>query len=312
MKCIFFGSPYFSKEVLQHLLSTDVEIAAVVTMPDKPSGRGRDFDATPVKKYVVEHASDIDLHQPIKASTDEFCEILSKYGADIFIVVGYGEILSQRLLDIPLMAAINIHTSLLPAYRGAAPIQRALLAGESTIGVTIMHMDAHMDTGDMLLQESIEVGENEVYSDIEPKMIQLSCDMIERVITSYPNYRNAGVAQLAMKSSTAPKIQAEERSINTSLSVEKARNIVKAFGQNPGGSIKVNFLKNVKHVKIQRCELSEEKVGKGCLVVRKNEGVFLGCIDGVLKVTHLQVEGKRSMTAKQWLLGASSGIYEVI
>ena len=155
MKIVYMGTPDFAVLPLEALYNDGHEILLVVTQPDKPKGRGHKLTPSPVKEFALSH--DILVYQPESAKTDEAYEYLKSFDADIFIVAAYGQILQQRVLDIPKFGCVNIHASLLPAYRGAAPIQWCIIKGEKVTGVTTMQMNAGLDTGDMLVKEEVEI-----------------------------------------------------------------------------------------------------------------------------------------------------------
>src|ERR1700722_12681047 len=167
MKVIFFGTPPFAAHVLEYLLSQCIHVAAVVTKPDRPKGRSRVPLPTPVKLIAQQQIPPIPVYQPELVSDPEFADVLIPYQADLFVVVAYGEIIKQHLLDMPKLGCINLHASLLPKYRGAAPIQRCILEGETETGVTIMHMVKKMDAGDIIKTVKIPIHPDRTYGDLE-------------------------------------------------------------------------------------------------------------------------------------------------
>ncbi|MEM1282083.1 MAG: methionyl-tRNA formyltransferase, partial [Chlamydiota bacterium] len=171
MKVIFFGTPVFAATILQFLIDHEVEVVAVVSKPDKPIGRSRKLVPTPVKEVALAHS--IPLYQPEKISAPNVADDLIKYDADVFAVVAYGEILKQHILDMPKKACINLHASLLPKYRGAAPIQQAIINGEKETGVTVMHMVKAMDAGDIIKVAKTPIDINETYGEVQDRL----CDI---------------------------------------------------------------------------------------------------------------------------------------
>ena len=178
MKVIFFGTPAFASETLRVLIDNGIDIVAVVTKPDKPVGRSGKPVPCPVKSLAQERIPHIPLFQPEKASTPQFVETLRSFHADLFVVVAYGEIISQDLLDLPQKGCINVHASLLPKYRGAAPIQWALINGESETGVTVQMMDEKLDSGDILTKKRIPIHINMTSDDLYKIILPLGADML--------------------------------------------------------------------------------------------------------------------------------------
>ena len=164
MRIVFMGTPDFAKESLEAVYNAGYEILGVVTNPDKPKGRGMKMMASPVKEFAIE--KNIKIYQPLKVKNNiEFIQEIKDLNPDIICVVAYGKILPKEILEIPKLGCINVHGSLLPRYRGAAPIQWAILNGDKTTGITTMYMDIGMDTGDMILKQEVEIGEDELFSD---------------------------------------------------------------------------------------------------------------------------------------------------
>ncbi|MDD5937286.1 MAG: methionyl-tRNA formyltransferase, partial [Clostridiales bacterium] len=171
MKAVFMGTPEIAASILRALLENNVEIIGVVTQPDKPKGRGKEMAMSDVKKVALEY--NLPIYQPVRARNEDFIEEMRSLNADMFIVVAFGQILSQELLDIPPMGCINVHASLLPKFRGAAPIQQVIIDGEEKTGVTIMKMDAGIDTGDMIYKEEIAIAPDETGGSLHDKLLSV-------------------------------------------------------------------------------------------------------------------------------------------
>ena len=171
MKAVFMGTPDFSVPVLDALVKAGHEVLAVVTQTDKPKGRGKEMQPTPVKEAALKH--NIPVYQPLKVREEEFVEKLKEMNPEVIVVVAYGQVLPKSILDIPKYGCINVHASLLPKYRGAAPIQRVVLDGEKVTGVTTMYMEEGLDTGDMLLKEEITLDEKETYGSLHDRLKEL-------------------------------------------------------------------------------------------------------------------------------------------
>ena len=185
MKIVFFGTPAIAADILGRLVDNNEQIVAVVTKPDRPRGRSSKLVPTEVKALAQERLPGVPVHQPDKVSTEEYYEILRKYDADLFVVVAYGEIIKQPLLDMPKRACINVHASLLPKYRGAAPIQRCLLDGVKTTGVTIMHMVKKMDAGDVIATREIPVDVNMTGGELFARMQVVGGDLLVDVVDQF-------------------------------------------------------------------------------------------------------------------------------
>lgn len=174
MKIVFMGTPEYAVGALEALWKAGHDIRAVVTQPDKPKGRGKEVQMSPVKQFAVSH--DISVFQPVRIKKPEAVEQLKTYEADVFVVAAFGQILSQEILDMPRFGCINIHASLLPKYRGAAPIQWAIINGEEKTGVTIMQMDAGVDTGDMLFKSEVAIAPEDTYASLQDKLARAGAD----------------------------------------------------------------------------------------------------------------------------------------
>ena len=176
MKIVFMGTPDFAAGALEALLEAGHEVTAVVTQPDKPKGRSKELQFPPVKETAVKYS--IPVLQPVRIKRPEEIEILKQYEADVYVVAAFGQILSQEILDMPKYGCLNIHASLLPKYRGASPIQNVIIEGEEETGITIMQMDAGIDTGDMLYKKSIAIGDEDTYETLHDKLKVLGGEAI--------------------------------------------------------------------------------------------------------------------------------------
>ena len=179
LRVIFMGTPEFSVPCLE-MLDQHCDVIAVITQPDKPRGRGQKLTPSPVKEYAVAH--DLPVYQPAKIKTEEFTEKLEAMKPDLMVVVAFGQILSQRILDIPPYGCINVHASLLPRYRGAAPMQWCVINGEKETGVTTMFMDAGLDTGDMLLKETFPIGEDTTLEEVHDGLMAMGAGVLEKTL----------------------------------------------------------------------------------------------------------------------------------
>lgn len=301
MKIVFMGTPDFAAGALQALLEAGHEITAVVTQPDKPKGRSGEPVASPVKRCAEK--AGIPVLQPRKVKAPEAVAELKKYPADVYIVAAFGQILSREVLDIPRLGCLNIHASLLPRYRGASPIQHAIIDGEKETGVTIQQMDTGIDTGDMLYKKSIPIADDDNYETLHDKLMALGGEAVTEALS------------LLVQGKLTPEKQQDELSCYASL-------IEKSFGKidfarpaaeldrlirglTPWPSAFTDY--RGKQLKIWRAVPSQEENTLGCepgevLKVEK-DGVTVATGEGALKILELQLEGKKRMSAHDFLLG---------
>ncbi|MFY7843123.1 MAG: methionyl-tRNA formyltransferase [Rhabdochlamydiaceae bacterium] len=303
MRVVFFGTSDFAAKILAHLLGLqDIEVVAVVTKPDKPKGRSLLLSPPPVKSYLSSSVC-IPLYQPIKASTDAFVEEISAYKPDLFIVVAYGEIIKQNLLDVPLKGCVNIHASLLPKYRGAAPIQRAMMAGEKETGITIIEMTAGMDSGDILSLHKINIEDCRDFSEVEGCLNLLACTAISETIKAFLTGDVKKTPQDHSLATFAPKISDQDRKINWALGVEQILNQIRALSPYPGVFMQVAVGSVVKNIKIRRAvafDKTKSNPAEWRLVDKK---MIVGTGEGHLEILELQLEGKKSCSPKDFLNG---------
>ncbi len=305
MKIVFFGTPFFAVEVLKELLSQQIDVIAIVTKPEQPQGRALKLKPSPVKQFVSEMNIDIPVYEPLKASESTFIQLLNEMAPDFFVVVGYGEILKQELLNVPKIAPINIHTSLLPAYRGAAPIQRAMMAGEKEMGITVMKMNAKMDAGEILIQKATHVDFNKTFLEVELVLIELAKQAIIEVLRNYQKWVFKAQLQDLSLVSHAPKIGPEDLLIDPSQSIFLIQRKVMALSPKPAAYCIVLIAYQERRIKILEAELSDQDVEFGKLVAQ-NQNIFLGCSNGALKVNKLQLEGKSIVSSRDFLNGHTS------
>src|SRR5437868_7561548 len=233
MRLIFMGTPEFAVPSLKRLLADGHAVAAVFTQPDKPAGRGKHLHTPPVKQLALEHG--IAVYQPAKIKTNE--EVRAVFEAlqpDACIVAAYGKILPEWLLRIPRLGCINVHASLLPGYRGAAPINWAIANGERETGITIMQMDAGMDTGPVLAARAIHIGERETASQLSIRLSQLGADVLSETLPKIEQGRITPIAQDNAQATYAPILKREDGLINVKLTAQEISNRVRAFEPWPG------------------------------------------------------------------------------
>lgn len=304
MKIVFFGTPDFAANVLKYLLDHHLDIVAVVTKPDRPKGRSGQPIPTPVKQVVEAHNQPIPLFQPEIVSTPDFANQLAQFQADLFVVVAYGEILKQFLLDLPPKGCINLHASLLPKYRGAAPIQRCIIEGEKESGVTIMHMVKKMDAGDMIAKVVIPIGDNMTAGELEAELCQKGSVLLLNVINSIAQQTASRTPQNHDLATLAPKIELEECELDWNKSAQELHNLARGATPEPGAWCYVWHKGEKKRLKIQATRLIANKTGTpGEIIGYGKEGLIIASGEQALEILQLQLEGKKSMTSTQFMQG---------
>jgi methionyl-tRNA formyltransferase len=307
MKCIFFGTPEFAASILEKLHEAKIQIVAIVTRPDTPQGRSLMLSPPAVKRAASSLFKDVPLLQPSKSSSPEFIEILKSFGADLFIVVAYGEIVSQTLLDIPPKGCINVHASLLPAYRGAAPMQRCLMNGDRKTGVAIMRMVRKMDAGAILKMEEVDVPEDMNIGELQQKLSTLGAKALLDVLDVLKTTSFAGTAQDETKVSFAPKITPQDGHISWNLSARTIHNLVRALTPSPGAVCDLLIKGSKKRLKINRSKVfSEDESSEkppSTFFQNSKDTLFVVCGRGILQILEVQLEGKKSMPVQEFLRG---------
>lgn len=304
MKIVFFGTSRFSAEILAFLKTLPCEIVAIVTRTDKPRGRDLKCQASPVKQKALEIFPNIPLFQPEKASTDDFCEELRAFQADLFLVVAYGEILRANILSLPSRACINIHTSLLPKYRGAAPIQRCLMQGESVSGVTFMEMALKMDAGDILLQQEVPISSQMDNVSLESALLLASLERLPEFLEHFDSYYAKRQVQNEDLVTFAAKIFPEDCLLDASKSAEVLQNQIRGLAPSPGAYVLLQLGSQVKRLKILTSRVFQEKSGReiGSLWV-ENSSLYMAVGEGFLEFLEVQLEGKKAMKVEEFLRG---------
>jgi methionyl-tRNA formyltransferase len=295
VKVVFFGTPQFSANLYLDLLAKGVEVVAIVTKPDKPRGRSLQLMPPPLKEVAQ-----CPVFQPQKASTPEFENILKEFDADLFIVASYGEILRQSTLDIPTLGCINVHTSLLPKYRGASPIQQAIIDGEKKTGVTIMDMVLQMDAGDILDTEEVEIGETMNALELEELLQKASTRALMRVIGSLEKGSIKRTPQNHAEATFVRKITPESSRINWSQGNREIHQLIRGLSPKPLAWTTLDG----KRVKIQRSQLVEGVGAPGQMIGDKNH-LMIACGTGALELLEVQLEGRKMMSSKDLLRGLS-------
>ncbi len=310
LKIVFFGTSAFAGNILKHLLSDQiVEVVAVVTRPDRPRGRSLSLSYPPVKEVYTELGLTIPLHQPEKASTEEFASLLKSYQADLFVVVAYGEIIKLNILQIPKKSCINIHASLLPKYRGAAPIHRCLMDGEKETGITIIEMTPAMDAGDMLEICKMPIPEEMTFEELNNKLCALACIAISKTLCAFDQNKVLKTPQDTTQVTFAPKLLPEEEEISWNKPAVSIHNLIRALSPKPGAWCKIKINGEEKRLKIKRSQVIQEKSGIPGAFIEYNKNTWIvACQKGALKILEVQLEGKKTLSAEDFIKGAPQNI----
>lgn len=301
MKVIFMGTPDFSVGTLEALIEAGHEVALVVTQPDKPKGRGGKMQYTPVKEVAVAH--NIPVYQPKRIREPECIEELRKYNADIMVVIAFGQILPKEILEMTPYGCVNVHASLLPSYRGAAPIQWAVINGEKVSGVTTMQMNEGLDTGDMLLKVEIPLDEKETGGSLHDKMAEAGARLCVETLDALKAGTVTPEKQGDSPTAYAKMLDKHMGKIDWKMSAKEIERLIR--GLNPWPSAYTRWNENDKGMKIWEAEVAEGQTDKaaGTVVEVAKDGFFVQTGDGLLKITALQIPGKKRMDAAAFLRG---------
>jgi methionyl-tRNA formyltransferase len=307
MRIVFCGTPQFAVPTLKHLLAqNDIEIVGVITQPDRPRGRGQEVSFSAVKQAALE--TKLVVHQPEKIRAAENEALLRGFAPDCVVIIAYGQIIPAGLLPIPKLGWINLHASLLPKYRGAAPINWAIANGEIRTGLTTMRIDAGMDTGDMLLQREMEIGAAETAPQLDTRMAELGAQLMSETLRGLAARTITPKAQNHSEASYAPILKRKDGRIDWKLPASLIYNRMRGFAPWPGAF--TTFRGQSCHVwgdpvsKEEGASLPRNVTVPGLLVGEKNK-LFVSCGDAtVLRVRLVQVEGRKQVSAAEFANGA--------
>jgi len=309
MNIIFMGTPDFAEGALKALIDAGQNIIMVVTQPDRAKGRGKDISMPPVKVCALENG--IEVFQPAKVKEPEAVEKIREKAPDIIVVAAFGQILSKEILDIPKYGCVNIHASLLPEYRGAAPIQKCIMDGKKETGVTIMQMNEGLDTGDILMKRSIEVSDDETGGSLFEKLSRLGASMITEAIPLIEEGKLDPEKQDDSKSSYAGMLSKETGAIKFKNSAVELERLIRAM--NPWPSAYTRFRN--KNLKIWKASVvddidTDDIYQVGTITNITKDDFTVKCGEKSLVIKELQMEGKKRMSAHDFMLGVQVEIGE--
>lgn len=298
MRVVFMGTPEFAVPSLKALLDAGYGVVGVFTQPDRPVGRGHKLAACPVKKLAVERG--VPVYQFERLRNEEGLACLRALAPDIVVTAAFGQILSQALLDVPKMGTVNVHASLLPAYRGAAPINWCILNGETKTGVTTMLTDAGVDTGAMLLRRETDIGETETAAELSARLSQLGAELLIETLKGYIAGEIAPTPQDERLASRQPMLKKEMGLIDWTRSAKEIA--CQARGLDPWPSAWTDYLGGTLKIYRARPAMGEGEPGT---VLRSSakEGLFVACGEGALEVLEMQAPGGKRMSARAYLAG---------
>ena len=301
MRIVFMGTPDFAVGSLQALCESGKhEILAVVTQPDRPKGRGNKLLQTPVKEYAL--AQGLTVYQSQKVKTPEFVELLHELQPELIVVAAFGQFLSKEILELPKYGCINVHASLLPKYRGAAPIQYAIIKGEKESGVTIMQMDIGMDTGAMLDKVVVPIAENTTMGELHDALREQGATLLLQVIDKIAAGTAVAEPQDDAQATYATLLDRSMEHIDWSKTAQEVHNLIRGFNPAPSTFTK---LPNGKSLKIWGSKMTDKSsaAAAGTVIATGKHSFFVACGEGVLEITEVQPESKKRMPAQVFLNG---------
>lgn len=297
LRVVFMGTPLFACPTLQRLIDRGDTVLAVVTQPDRPKGRGQKALPPPVKELAERHG--LQVLQPPKIRAAEVVEIIRDLNPDLIVVVAYGQILPKTVLDIPRNGCINVHASLLPRYRGAAPLNWCIINGEQETGVTTMLMDVGLDTGDMLLKKVTAIDPDEDTSTLHDRLALLGADALSETLDLLTQNALTPEKQDDALSCYAPLLKKEDGCIDWNRSGTAIKNLVRGMTPWPGA---FTYLDG-KLLKIYRVKTGAETGTPGTVLEAGKDGIVVACADGSIVIEDLQLEGKKRLNAREFLTG---------
>ena len=300
MKIVFMGTPDIAAGVLDSLILAKYDIIGVVTQPDKPNQRGNGIVYSPVKQRALE--AGLTVFQPVKASDESFVQVIRDLAPDVIVVVAFGQILKNNILSLPKYGCINVHASLLPKYRGASPIQWAVINGEKETGITIMHMDAGIDTGDMILQKKIALAPDETAGSLFDRLTEMAGPTLIEALKSIEDGSAVSTPQNNDEATYVSMLKKSMGHLSFEHSAEELERLIRGLIPWPGAYTFVNG----KMLKIWKACIAEDyenvEAAAGQIRIADN-AIFIGTADKPLEILELQIEGKKRMSAGDFIRG---------
>ena len=309
MKVLFMGTPDFAVFSLKSLITAGHDICAVITQPDKPRGRGYTLTPPPVKVAALD--AGLEVYQPATLRDDAFASLLAELDPEIIVVVAYGKILPQNVLDYPKYGCINVHGSLLPEYRGAAPMQRAIIDGKTVTGITTMYMAAGLDTGDMLLKEELVIEENDNFETIHDKLGALGASLIVKTLDGLENGTVTRIPQDDSLSTYAAKIEKSDCLISFDNDAKTVHDLIRGLSPIPLSFTHTADGKLLKVIasRIEDRDTPHENIGE---VISLSDGITVACRRGAITLLQVLPEGKGRMSASDFIRGRKVTIGDVL
>jgi len=295
VKLVFLGTPEFAVPSLERIVADGHEVLAVFTQPDRPKGRGHQVSMPPVKQAALRFG--LPVFQPERVRTPEVAAQLRALAPEAMVVVGYGQIIPQSILDIPPLGIVNVHASLLPRYRGAGPVQWAIANGEKTTGVTTMRIDAGLDTGDVLLKQEVAIGEEETAPELAAKLAVFGAEILGKTLATLRQL--TGEKQDTHRATYAPILKREDGHVDWSRPAREILNRIRGFQPWPG----CYGFRRGQRLHIWKARPAELELKPGELSARGRQ-LFAGCGEGAIELVEVQAEGKKRMSAADFLNGA--------
>jgi methionyl-tRNA formyltransferase len=302
MRLLFCGTPHFAVPTFIHILAQpDIEIAAVITQPDRPSGRGKQISPSPMKKAAI--AASVPVHQPEKIRSPEARTLLQQLAPDCIVIIAYGQIIPAALLNIPKLGWINLHASLLPKYRGAAPIHWAIANGETQTGLTTMRIDAGMDTGDMLLQEEIDIAPEETAPELADSMAEAGAPLMLETLRGLAAGKLVPRPQDNDRATYAPLLKKEDGRIDWNRTAQEIYNRMRGFAPWPGAY--TSFRGQTCHLWGEPFSLQTLTGGAPGTIFREDTQILIACGHAtLLRLLSVKLEGRKQISAVEFAIGA--------
>ncbi len=301
MKIVFMGTPEIATGCLQKIIDEKHEVVGVVTQPDKPQNRGKKLGMPPVKELALKY--DIPVHQPLKAREESFIETIKELNPDVIVVVAFGQILPKAILDIPELGCINVHVSLLPKYRGAAPINWVIINGEDKTGVTTMYMDEGLDTGDMILKTEFKLDDEINAGELHDKMMEIGAQTLKETLDLIEKGCAPREKQNHEEFTYAPMMNKALGNINWNKSAKDIHNLVR--GVNPWPSAYTTY--DDKTIKVWKTKVLSETSDKPCGTILKvdKDGMRVSTKENIILIEELQMPGKKRVLVSEYIKGNS-------